>query len=153
MVGASSVSRLAKNTGSIGYVNTCVPQTIDRYRDLNLSFIPNPVRKDISTLSNADAVKRSVMNLVLTQNFERPFHPEIGCNVTYMLFENATALTAIDIQRSIQDVIQNFEPRVKLQSVAVNVSNDNNGFDVIIQFFVLNIPQLQNIDFFLQRLR
>jgi phage baseplate assembly protein W len=131
-----------------------MPQTIvDRYRDLNLIFTPNPVRKDISTLSDVDAVKRAVMNLVLTKHYERPFHPEIGCNVTALLFDNATDLTAINVKRSSQDVIGNFEPRVQLQNVVVNVSPDQNGYNATIQFYILNIPVLQNVDFFLQRLR
>jgi phage baseplate assembly protein W len=131
-----------------------VPQTIqNRYRDLNLSFVANPVRKDISTLSDADAVKRSVVNLVLTKHYERPFHPEIGCNVTALLFENITAITALNIKRSIEDVIQNFEPRARIQSVAVDVSPDANGYSVSIQFYVLNVTDLQSVDFFLERLR
>lgn len=135
-------------------LNTLVPQTLkNRYQDLNLTFTINPVRKDISTLSDIDAVKRAVVNLVLTKHFERPFHPEIGCNVTQLLFDNVTALTAINIKRSIQDVLTNFEPRVQLQSVAVNVDPDNNGYNVIIQFFVLNVRDLVSVDFFLERLR
>lgn len=131
-----------------------MPQTItNRYRDLNLAFIPNPIRKDISTLSDSDAVKQAVINLVLTKNYERPFHPEIGCNVTALLFENLTDITGISIQRSIQDVIQNFEPRVQLQQVRVNVNVDSNGFDVTITFFVLNNRDIQSIAFFLERLR
>jgi phage baseplate assembly protein W len=131
-----------------------VPQTINnRYRDLNLSFVANPVRKDISTLSDADAVKQSVINLVLTKHYERPFHPEIGCNVTALLFENITSVTALSIKRSIEDVIQNFEPRVQLQSVVVNVDPDANGYNVTITFFVLNVRDLVTVDFFLERLR
>lgn len=131
-----------------------MPKTIkDRYKDLNLAFIPNPVRKDISTLSDTDAVKRSVVNLVLTKHFERPFHPELGCNVTALLFENITPITAIGIKRSVEDVIQNFEPRVRLISVDVNVNPDSNGYDVTITFYVENINEIQVIDFFLERLR
>lgn len=131
-----------------------MPQTINnRYRDLNLSFVANPVRKDISTLSDADAVKQSVINLVLTKHYERPFHPEIGCNVTALLFENITSVTALSIKRSIEDVIQNFEPRVQLQSVVVNVDPDANGYNVTITFFVLNVRDLVTVDFFLERLR
>ena len=131
-----------------------MPQTIkNRYRDLNLSFIPNPVRKDVSTLSDEDAVRRAVVNLVLTKHFERPFHPEIGCNVTALLFENVTSITAAAIKRSVEDVVQNFEPRVKLVNVIVNVSPDSNGYDCSIIFYVQNLPQLVTVDVFLERLR
>jgi uncharacterized protein len=131
-----------------------MPQTIqNRYRDLNLTFLPNPVKKDISTLSDSDAVKQAVVNLVLTKHYERPYHSEIGCNVTAMLFENITPFTAINIQKSIETVINNFEPRVTLSRVDVNVNPDANGYDVTIYFYINNIRDLQTIDFFLERLR
>ena len=104
-------------------------------------------------LYDFDAVKTSVMNLVLTKYYERPFHPEIGCNVTAMLFENISSITALSIQRSIEDAIQNFEPRVKLQSVVVNPNYEGNGYTVNITFYVLNIAQPQTVTFFLERLR
>jgi phage baseplate assembly protein W len=135
-------------------LNSVVPQTIlNRYSDLNLSFIANPVRKDIGILYDSDAVKQAVVNLVLTKNYERPFHPEIGCNVTALLFDNITSITALSIQVSIQNVINNFEPRVQLQSVVVIADPDNNGYNATITFYVLNIPSLVTVDFFLERLR
>ena len=131
-----------------------MPQTLqNRYRDLNLSFIPNPVKKDISTLADADAVKQSVVNLVMTKNYERPFHPEIGCVVTALLFDNMTAITANNIKSSITNVIMNFEPRVQLQQVVVDVDYDNNGYNVTVTFYVLNVVTLQTVSMFLQRLR
>lgn len=131
-----------------------MPQNIaNRYSDLNLSFIPNPVKKDIGILYDFDAVKASVMNLVLTKYYDRPFHSEIGCNVTAMLFENITSVTALSIQRSIQDVIQNFESRAQLQSVEVDENAAEDGYNVTITFYVLNIATVQTINFFLERLR
>jgi len=131
-----------------------VPQNIShRYSDLNLAFLPNPVKKDIGILYDFDAAKASVMNLVLTKHYERPFHSEIGCNVTAMLFENITSITALSIQKSITDVIQNFEPRAQLQSVEVEENYQEDGYNVTITFYVLNITQAQTITFFLQRLR
>jgi hypothetical protein len=131
-----------------------VAQTLqNRYADLNLIFLNNPVTGDISKLTDAAAVQQAVVNLVLTQHYERPFHPELGCNVTTMLFENATATTAINIKRSIQDVINNFEPRVQIQSIAVDVEPEQNGFTVTMQFYVLNVTDLVTVSFFLERLR
>lgn len=131
-----------------------MPQTLtNRYSDLNFSFIANPVRKDVGLVYDVESVKQSVVSLVLTKHYERPFHPEIGCTVTALLFENITTVTAIGIQRSIEDVIQNFEPRVKLQKVDVNVNPDANGYNVSIYFFVLNFRDLISVDFFLERLR
>ena len=73
--------------------------------------------------------------------------------MTAMLFENITSITALSIQKSITDVIQNFEPRAQLQSVEVEENYQEDGYNVTITFYVLNITQAQTITFFLQRLR
>ena len=130
-----------------------MPKPVAKYRDLNLSFLSHPVKKDVSTLSDVDAVSRSLRNLIMTNYYERPFHPEIGSNVRYMLFENISSITANGLQRSIQDVIQNFEPRVKLNGVTVVVDPDANGYTATIQFYMANVSQLQSVDFYLERLR
>jgi len=127
--------------------------TSARYKDISFAFGIHPVKKDISKLTDEDAVKRSVVNLVLTKHFERPFHPEIGCDVTKMLFENISPITALNIQRSIEDVINNFEPRVRLQEVAVQADPDNNGYVASIYFYVVNVPNLVTVDMFLERIR
>ena len=135
-------------------LNSLVPQTIfHRYSDLNLAFIANPVRQDIGILYDVDAVKQSVVNLILTKNYERPFHPEIGCVVTALLFDNISAITAMNIQKSITDVITNFESRVSLVGVAVVADPDNNGYTATITFYVLNVRDMATISFFLERLR
>ena len=124
-----------------------------RYTDISFSFTAHPVKKDISKLTDEDAVKRAVINLVLTKHYERLFHPEIGCNVTKMLFENITPITALNIQRSIEDVINNFERRVQLQKVEVSADPDNNGYSASIYFYIVNVPNLVTIDMFLERIR
>lgn len=123
------------------------------YRDLNFLFAANPISGDISAITDSDAIKQSVVNLVTTKHYERPFHPEIGCNVTDLLFENATFLTANSIQRSIADVITNFEPRVTLKTVNVDLEPDQNAFSVTITFYIKNITNLVTISFFLERTR
>lgn len=131
-----------------------MPQNIQhRYADLNFNFIPNPVANDIALLYDFDDVKQAVADLVLTKHYERPFHPELGCDVTAMLFENIMPLTSIRIQRSIQDVINNFEPRVQLQNVVVSENYAEDGYNITITFYMLNISVLQQINFFLERLR
>lgn len=130
------------------------PGTQTRYSDLNLSFLPNPAKADdISMLFNADAVKRAVIQLVKTQHYERPFHPEIGCNITTLLFENLSAITAQKVEYQIEQVLSNFEPRVNVSSVIATPDYDNNGLSVSITFYVLNIATSQTISFFLERLR
>ena len=124
-----------------------------KYSDLDLNFIAHPVTKDISTLVNETAVIRSLRNLILTGFYERPFHPEIGSGVKQSLFENATPVTAQVLRQSIQEVITNFEPRVKVKDIIVEMTPDQNQFQVILSFYIQNQTQPTTVTFFLQRAR
>ena len=124
------------------------------YKDLNLNFTRHPITKDISPITDAAAVKRSVRNLIQYNYFEKPFHPEIGSGIRDLLFENISPFTAAALERKIKDVIVNFEPRVNLAGVTVIPNGDNNRFDVIIEFYIVNSPnELTDITFALERLR
>ena len=123
------------------------------YSDLNLNFTKNPATNDVARLTDVEAVKRSVRNLVLTNQFERPFHPEIGSSVRALLFENVTPLNAILLEDRIREVIINFEDRAEITSVRVIDDADRNGYRVIINFQVLNSVENVTITEFLQRLR
>ena len=111
------------------------PRSAQIYKDLNLNFGRHPVTKQIQTLTDAAAVKRSVRNLVQIGEYEKPFHPEIASNVRDMLFENMTPFTANALQRHITDVITNFEPRALLTSVEVIPRFDNNLLTRILHSF------------------
>jgi hypothetical protein len=125
----------------------------NRYTDLDLTFTKHPVKKDIVLSVDDQAVIRSVRNLVLTNHYERPFHPEIGSNVRRMLFEPISPITANLIQREIEDTIKNFEPRVKLKQVVVQTEPDANYYSAIISFFINNNKQPTTVNYVLQRLR
>ena len=78
------------------------------YSDLDLDFTRNPVTSDVVGLSDVDAVKRSVKNLIQTNHYERAFHPEIGSDVRALLFENMTPLTALNLERKVIEVLVKF---------------------------------------------
>lgn len=125
----------------------------NRYTDLDFTFTRHPVKDDIVLSVDDKAVIRSVRNLILTNHYERPFHPEIGSNVRKMLFEPISPLTANYLQREIEDTIKNFEPRVRLQQVVVQIEPDSNAYSAIISFFINNNTAPTTINFVLQRLR
>ena len=110
------------------------------YKDLNLNFTTNPVTSDVSTVTDVNAVKRSVRNLLLTNHYDRPFHPEIGSNVQALLFENFGPITANQLTRTIEEMIANFEPRARVESVECFPLQDRNTYDVRIYFYVENMP-------------
>ena len=125
----------------------------NRYIDLDLTFTKHPVKKDLVLSVDDKAVVRSVRNLVLTNHYERPFHPEIGSNVRKMLFEPISPLTANYLQREIEDTIRNFEPRVRIQQVIVQIAPDSNAYSAIISFYINNNSAPTTVNFVLQRLR
>ena len=123
------------------------------YKDLDLDFGRNTVTNDVNKLTDVEAVKRSVRNLINTNHFERPFHPEIGGNVRALLFENMTPLTALNLQRKIEEVLSNFEPRAKITQILADPDIDRNGYRLEIKFYVIGIQNPITVETFLERLR
>jgi phage baseplate assembly protein W len=124
------------------------------YKDLNLNFIPNPITGDISKNVGDAAVIGAVSNIIQTNHFERPFHPEKGGNITKLLFEPLVGLTANALQKEIENTISNEEPRVTISylSVTVNDTTDMDGYDIYMEFFIDNNPDPVAITSFLERL-
>ena len=123
------------------------------YKDLNLDFEKNTVTKDIQKITDIEAVKRSVRNLINTNHYEKPFHPEIGSNLRAMLFENLTPQMNHLISKQIEMLIKNYEPRVRLVQVSAQPSYDKNGYLATISFYVVNHPEPVVVENFLERLR
>jgi phage baseplate assembly protein W len=130
-----------------------MPTNTRTFKDLDLNFTAHPVNKDIAIKYDEQAIKQSVKNLILTKNFERPFHSEIGCQVRGLLFEPVTEMSVSIIKRSIVDVIRNFEPRVQLVDVFVNVRPDENYVDIRIVFKILNTATPIELTLTLERTR
>ena len=133
--------------------NNDITRNVKQYRDLDL-FFSKKSNKDVNKVTDVEAVKRSVRNLVLLNSYEKPFHPEIAGDVRGLLFELMTPLTSAVIARKIQDVIENFEPRARLTGVNVVPDFDRNAYEVSIYFYVVNAPtELVEVTQLLERLR
>jgi len=131
-----------------------ISRNVRQYRDLDLFFGRKPVSKDINVVKDVTNIKRAVRNLVLTNVYEKPFHPEISSGIRGMLFENMTPLTSIVLTKKVEDVIENFEPRVRLMGVSARPNLDRNEYEMTIEFFIKNFPtELITVDVFLERLR
>ena len=124
-----------------------------KFKDIDLDFGRNVVTNDVNTVTDIIAIKRSVKNLIQTNFYERPFHPELGCGVRELLFENFTPITGVFIKRKIAEVLGNYEPRVTLNSIRLDDDQDNNRLVVDIYFYIVGIPGPQQVSTFLQRLR
>lgn len=123
------------------------------FSDINLLFTASPTTGDITKKLDEEAIKASVKNLIMTRNYERPFHPEIGCQVHSLLFENFTPITKRVMQSSIAKVIAKFEPRVTLLEVRVKEEVDNNEIWLDIYFRINNTPITTTLTVALYRAR
>ena len=133
--------------------NNDITRNVKQYKDLDL-FFSKKSNKDVNKVTDIEAVKRSVRNLILLNSYEKPFHPEIAGDVRALLFENMTPLTSAVIARKVQDVIENFEPRARLTGVQAIPDFDRNAYEVTVYFYVVNAPtELVEVTQLLERLR
>jgi len=145
-----------------------IDRNVRQYKDLDLFFVKKKLsskdsdgvvtvsgaKSDIEKVTDITAVKRSIRNLVLTNHYEKPFHPEIGCGVRELLFELMTPLTAHLLTRKVEDVITQYEPRAQLVGVKATPDLDRNAYELTIEFYVLNAPtELVDLTVLLERLR
>ena len=125
-----------------------------QYTDLDLFFGKKSSNNDVRQVTDVQAVKRSIRNLVQLNTYEKPFHPEIAGGVREMLFEPMSPLVAVVIARKIEDVITNFEPRARLVSVRAFPDLDRNAYEVSVEFYIVNAPtELVDFSIMLERLR
>ena len=123
------------------------------FKDLDLDFGRNVVTNDVNRLEDVDSVKRSLRNLINTNHYERPFQPTLGCGVRNLLFEPLTPLTAVQLERKIEEVIKNYEPRVRVNEIVANPIYDENSYAVSIYFYVRGVNEPQQVTTMLERLR
>jgi phage baseplate assembly protein W len=127
--------------------------TLKKWSDLDLDFTPHPNTGQLISKKDDDAVVRSVRHLLLTNFYERPFHPEIGSNVVKQLFEPNTMQTALNMKQAIIDTINNFEPRVQIKNLHVSPSDQEHGYMVNLSFYIINEEVERVTQFFLERTR
>ena len=124
------------------------------FLDLSASWQNNPLSNDLIRLKNENAIARSVRNLILTTQGERPFQPVLGSNVNNLLFENMDKLTAAALKDEIRNTIENYEPRVEIEEIIVDPNFENNEFNVTIQYYIvgIDVPE-QELSFVLESTR
>ena len=105
--------------------NAKVVATKNNYRDLDLLFKAHPITGDVTTRSDVEAVKRSVKNIILTNNYERPFKPGFGGSIRDLLFELNTARKIRKVEKRIVDMLETFEPRISNIQVRVGDTDTN----------------------------
>jgi len=125
-----------------------------RFQDISLSFVRNPVTNDILAIKNEDAIKKSILNLVQTRIGERFFNRLIGTKIENSLFETQSPEVAYTLQSEISNLLKNYEPRVKVDSVIASYPEESYDLNVRISYDIVGLPvPVQTIEFVLQPTR
>jgi len=132
---------------------TTVDRKVRQFKDFSFLFTKHPSTADIVKKTDDDSIKQSLRNLLLTKHYERPFHPEIGCQIHSLLFENWDPIVERTMQQTIIDVVNKFEPRVRLLNVRINPQPDSNGVEVSVEFQVVNSDRPVTLTTALNRVR
>lgn len=123
------------------------------FTDFTNKFTIHPLKGDLALKNDADSVKQSIKNLVLTDKGERLFQPNIGCKVRSLLFENFTPQSKIVAKQTIEETINEYEPRAMLQNVEISSDPDNNAMLVSVLFNLINSPEVQSLELEIERIR
>lgn len=122
------------------------------FSDLWITFQRNPFSSDLQVVKNESAIKQSLINLVKTNVYERPFNPLIGSRLNQLLFENFESGMSGILEDELRTLISNYEPRVSVISIDVSDDQDNNTLNITINFIIIGQPlNPQSLNILLER--
>lgn len=124
-----------------------------KYKDLNLNLTVHPNTGDLVYNEGVQAVKKSVINILNTMTGERAFNSDFGAGLYNLLFEPVSMLTALQIQQTIGESLTIYEPRIKILTIKVIPSHDNDSYNVLLECFIYGMKQEATIKFYLERIR
>ena len=123
------------------------------WRDLDLSLKIHPIRKDIIPLKDDAAIKNAVKNLLVSNFFERPFQDDLGANLRGLLFEPAGFITEIQLRDNIRNVLNKYEPRVRVTNINITDNSDTNSYIIQVNFLIKEYDSADSVEIVLSRLR
>ena len=124
------------------------------FKDISAIFEVNPLNDDLIVLKNANAIARSIRNLIFTNRGDKPFNPFLGSRVSEMLFDPMDQISSVSVRSEIERTINSFEPRVKLEKVTVTPDYDSNQYDVVLKYQIIGIDvDTQQLSFALELTR
>ena len=123
------------------------------YQDLDFEFTPHPVTGDVVRVKDANSVKRGIKNILLTENTERLFQPEVGSGLKNLLFEQMSDITAQLLEDEVRSAVESWEERAELIEIIVTPDYDYNRYRVAVTFRIVNQIEEQTLEVFLQRER
>jgi len=129
-------------------------QTFKTFKDLSVTFKKHPMTDELLTVKDKSAIKQSIMTLLLTEQGERLFNPELGSSITRMLFEPLDFASAALLRSEIAETLARFEPRIEVDRIVCEPDFNNNGFNVELHYEIIGRDDTpQQVNFVLERTR
>ena len=130
-----------------------MPTYTRTYSDLDFDFTRHPVTGDIIKVVDATSVKRGIRNILLTENTERLFQPEVGSGIKGLLFEQMSDITAQLLEDQVRSAVESWEDRADVLEIIVTPDEDYNRYRVAVTFRIVNQLEEQALEVYLQRER
>ena len=130
-----------------------MPTYANEYQDLDFDFTPNPITGDVAKVKNVTSVKRGIHNILMTENSERLFQPEVGSGLKNLLFEQMSDLTAQLLEDEVRSAIDAWENRAQIINIEVFPEEEYNRYRVAVIFRIVNDPKEQQTEVLLSRER
>mgnify|MGYP003122681223 CR=1 FL=1 len=130
-----------------------MPTYTREYKDLDFDFTANPITGDVATVKNATSIKRGIRNILLTENQERLFQPEIGSGLKNLLFEPMTDITTQLLEEEVRNAIESWEGRAQILECIVTPEEEYNRYRVAVTFRIVSQLEEQRLEVYLSRER
>ena len=128
--------------------------TFQTFKDLSVTFKKHPVTDDLVTVKDKSAIIQSITGLLLTKKGERPFQPELGCDIQTVLFEPLDYASAAMIKSEVLSTLEQYEPRISVVDIQCKPDYNNNGYNVELIFKRIGRDDTPvAVDSFLERTR
>ena len=128
--------------------------SFETFKDLSITFKKHPVNYDLVQVKDKAAIVQAITGLLLTRKGERPFQPDLGCDVSNLLFEPMDSATSALIKSEIRDTLNRYEPRIRVGAITCYPDFQNNGYEVEMNFSIVGREDTSvAVEFFLERTR
>jgi len=110
------------------------------FSDISFIFRPSPsvtkhgLSGDVVQSYDAQAVKQSVRNIINSNDTDRPWAANFGCNLRQYLFEDISPWTSYNIKKTIREQLEIWEPRIQLRDVLVNLQPNKNTINIQVMY-------------------
>ena len=121
------------------------------YIDFDMEFTPHPAHGDLVQVKKNNVISRSIKNIMKTAGYERLMQPNVTGGVSDLLFENFGPLTDARLAKAIQYSIEQFEPRAIVKKVKVIRLEDENAYQIYIEYLPDNSSEIESTEVYLER--